>query len=213
MICNNCGKENGEDWKFCKYCGAKANEPVKRACTKCGAELDEDSIFCSKCGTKVDGTASQPVLPEKKYICPNCSTEFGADKVFCDKCGHKLEEKTTAVHPTQSGRMIAEFKLMSRYKGETIVADGSGTLVFYDDRVEYLRKFNNLFGGFVLVDRTPVVIRYSDLKSYYKGTKMGFTSITFVHKNGESETYSGTLGFDSEKLRIVMETLKNNVKL
>lgn len=55
MKCTSCGKEIGDNTKFCQYCG----EPVKVAkikpsspitCSNCGAIIKPGNTFCTQCG-------------------------------------------------------------------------------------------------------------------------------------------------------------------
>lgn len=81
--CVKCGKELESGSKFCKYCGAKQDEPVKTAepaasgtvCVCCGKELDANTKFCKYCGTNqetgenivdavLNGTAGFPDAPD-----------------------------------------------------------------------------------------------------------------------------------------------------
>lgn len=51
MVCSNCGTDNKETARFCKYCGSKLN--LKRTCPACGNIAGENAKFCKKCGTKL----------------------------------------------------------------------------------------------------------------------------------------------------------------
>lgn len=90
--CIKCGKELDSGSNFCKYCGAKQDEPVKAApapaapapaekkpegklCVCCGKELAANMKFCKYCGTNqetgenivdavLNGTAGFPEPPE-----------------------------------------------------------------------------------------------------------------------------------------------------
>ena len=55
MKCTSCGKDIGDNTKFCQYCG----EPVKVAkikpsspitCSNCGAIIKPGNTFCTQCG-------------------------------------------------------------------------------------------------------------------------------------------------------------------
>lgn len=65
MKCTECGREIGDNLKFCKYCGAPVKIPDASAtaaytmkCKACGAAIKEGSTFCTQCGTPV--TAGVP---------------------------------------------------------------------------------------------------------------------------------------------------------
>ena len=46
MLCTRCGKENRDDARFCRSCGAA----IETACNACGASLPADAAFCDRCG-------------------------------------------------------------------------------------------------------------------------------------------------------------------
>jgi len=61
----NCGKEIGDDDKFCPECGARAFSDEqgqdtsvpqggirKKKCPRCGEEMPEDMFYCMNCGYK-----------------------------------------------------------------------------------------------------------------------------------------------------------------
>lgn len=52
VTCQNCGKSNSEDAKFCEYCGAKIEKSTY--CPKCNYKSDNPNAkFCKECGTKL----------------------------------------------------------------------------------------------------------------------------------------------------------------
>jgi len=51
-FCNNCGKPNPPNAKFCAHCGNKKAQS-KNACGKCGATTKPGSRFCGKCGNQL----------------------------------------------------------------------------------------------------------------------------------------------------------------
>lgn len=61
MICAKCGREIGDNKKFCKYCGASVKQVIDSAkntsqtkkCRGCGAILKPGTAFCTQCGTPV----------------------------------------------------------------------------------------------------------------------------------------------------------------
>lgn len=55
-ICDNCGKNNSQESRFCSECGNKLIVEVKSIITKCptcNAELIDGSKFCNKCGERI----------------------------------------------------------------------------------------------------------------------------------------------------------------
>lgn len=86
MRCVGCGREIGENLKFCKYCGA----PVKAAsldgvddtikCKACGASLKQGVAFCTQCGTPVNDepkTSAKPGVSHEKNSSKRKSGKFG----------------------------------------------------------------------------------------------------------------------------------------
>ncbi len=69
MVCTQCGKENGPEWKYCVHCGSALQSSLKNnCCPQCGSKIAEGFAFCTECGTKLDTKVS----PEKSldYTCP-----------------------------------------------------------------------------------------------------------------------------------------------
>lgn len=69
IICNNCGRENEEEFKFCLGCGSPLSkpkpdpepEPVTPAmidCPHCGAKVPGGFKFCGACGGSLAGASS-----------------------------------------------------------------------------------------------------------------------------------------------------------
>ena len=55
MKCISCGKEIGDNTKFCQYCGepvnvAKIKPSSQSTCPKCGAIIKPGNTFCTQCG-------------------------------------------------------------------------------------------------------------------------------------------------------------------
>ncbi|MDR2867608.1 MAG: zinc-ribbon domain-containing protein [Acholeplasmatales bacterium] len=72
--CQNCGKENSNEAKFCSDCG----KTLERYCKNCGNKVEESSVFCPKCGTKLASSNAVVVpIPEKVIVNP----EIKAKKV------------------------------------------------------------------------------------------------------------------------------------
>ena len=83
-------------------------------------------------------------------------------------------------------------------------------MIFYDNRIEFHPKTNAL-GGFLFVNRTPIVYPYTDIASFADGVKKTSKSITLYFKNGEDETFLPTLLSTSLKMQ-ALETLGKYVK-
>ena len=54
VTCGNCGKENKDGAKFCRYCGTPLVAKSIRFCTECGHKIRPGGKFCPACGTKVE---------------------------------------------------------------------------------------------------------------------------------------------------------------
>ena len=74
IICENCGRENEDEYKFCLGCGTALPDEQEAAqqedgprmidCPHCGTEVPSDFKFCGACGGKIAGeveAASAPV--------------------------------------------------------------------------------------------------------------------------------------------------------
>ncbi len=51
-LCPHCGRENPENYKYCRHCGGSLAE-LFRPCPKCEQEIRNDIAFCAHCGCNV----------------------------------------------------------------------------------------------------------------------------------------------------------------
>jgi class 3 adenylate cyclase/tetratricopeptide (TPR) repeat protein len=56
VLCASCGKENRDDARFCRGCGAA----LALRCPACGAEQPDDATFCDRCGARVGAPPAAP---------------------------------------------------------------------------------------------------------------------------------------------------------
>lgn len=56
MLCPRCQKENSEEARFCRRCGASLCGP--RVCPRCGHQNPADSDFCEECGCQLTPEAT-----------------------------------------------------------------------------------------------------------------------------------------------------------
>lgn len=57
--CVSCGFENANESKFCKKCGTKLeNEVKKKGCYFCGKEVAEGALYCKYCGKPINSVGS-----------------------------------------------------------------------------------------------------------------------------------------------------------
>lgn len=111
-------------------------------CKKCGKQVPEQAAFCVFCGESV-------ITPQCKE-CPRCGAVREAEMVYCHQCGTLLEAVTV------TGKELLRLKMISKYEGEPTVgiAKGTGTLVIYDDRIEFIPLIGNALGNaFGLIGR------------------------------------------------------------
>ena len=94
-------------------------------------------------------------------FCPNCGKELSNNVKFCKFCGTKIlvTPKTkqvfsgtdSSVHDANnsSDRILQRIAFASRYRGvrNIGVPDSSGSLSFYEDRIEYKKKMGSGVGG------------------------------------------------------------------
>lgn len=74
MKCTECGREIGENLKFCKYCGATLKQQIilekpivenRIVCKHCGASIKKGVVYCTQCGEPVNNPLPVPSTPEK----------------------------------------------------------------------------------------------------------------------------------------------------
>lgn len=81
-ICQNCGRENEEDFKYCAFCGEKLSYLI---CSKCGEEYNEDYNFCGKCGEKLVEKNTKTIINEEVYYLNFQNGECTAKGIKTDK--------------------------------------------------------------------------------------------------------------------------------
>ncbi len=99
--CPSCGKQIGENLKFCPECGTDTTVSTNKdnLCSSCGAVLPKNTKFCPECGRKLnlcnncgcdipDGASSCPGCGGK--ICKKCGAIIEKGKKFCPECGESL---------------------------------------------------------------------------------------------------------------------------
>ena len=79
MVCNNCGAQIREGAKFCRNCGAEADNG--KCCPSCGNRLKPNSLFCGVCGKQISENK------EYKTYCKKCGEELKYGALFCNYCG------------------------------------------------------------------------------------------------------------------------------
>lgn len=93
VYCNECGKINDKENKYCIHCGhklqkiSKKDKSYKEFCVYCGEKLDKEDNFCCNCGHEVQDT-----ILEKK-ICVICGEWCDGSEHYCWNCGHDIYDK------------------------------------------------------------------------------------------------------------------------
>ena len=67
MPCQDCGRENPDDARFCSGCGALQQQP----CSACGRANDGDARFCNGCGRLVGAAPEAPASAEPRAYTPH----------------------------------------------------------------------------------------------------------------------------------------------
>lgn len=207
MKCSRCGTELAVGMRFCASCGEEVGAIKKdndRTCTYCGAKLLPYEIYCCECGRKFEQT---PAMAEE-------GTDF-ADTAAAQKQPINDSVPNEAVTSDESfasanlsqeaaspGKLLITQKMISIYKGEPKlgIAEATGTLLVYDDRIELQKHFGNsagaLFGlvGMIAAKNktkeNPVLTyRFTEIKSLRCGKYAGaLNSLVMDLKDGK--TYS-----------------------
>lgn len=111
-------------------------------CANCGETLKEDAKFCPSCGTRVEEQQSVA-------FCVTCGTKLDPSAQFCPGCGVRVGETAEAPASTAGSKLLSTYKLVSLYHGEPTlgIAKASGTLMIYEDRIEFEKQLGNALGG------------------------------------------------------------------
>jgi hypothetical protein len=74
MFCPKCGKQQVDNARFCRGCGADLTSPASpeaAAVAKCAYHPSNDSVgFCSACGRRICGQCR--TVQEGRALCSNC---------------------------------------------------------------------------------------------------------------------------------------------
>jgi RNA polymerase subunit RPABC4/transcription elongation factor Spt4 len=95
MKCVACGKDVGDKFKFCPYCGQAIDK--NENCKKCGAEVESDWMFCGMCGNKLS-KQNQSDAKKSSLRIPWSLWEM---KPFKD--GEEVLEPTSKIEPEGEG--------------------------------------------------------------------------------------------------------------
>lgn len=103
MFCNNCGKEIGQNSKFCNYCGSGITTPKVKETSESKKEqssvIETETVWtCDYCGkefdTKSESDTHEKTCPKNpinsKMSCLSCGADNLREATFCKKCGDKL---------------------------------------------------------------------------------------------------------------------------
>ncbi len=115
MFCNKCGKEIGDDSKFCNNCGykfeipknideKKVEEEYVWTCDYCGKEFDSE-LKSDKHEEKCDKNPKN-IKDSSSIYCPKCGIGNSNKARFCKDCGEELTPKITE----KEGEIIEEGK-------------------------------------------------------------------------------------------------------
>jgi len=137
--CTSCAKENRDDARFCRGCGA----PLARACPACGAELPEDASFCDRCGARA---AAAPAPSPSSYTPAHLAARIRATSaalegerklvtvLFADVAGSTAiaervdPEEMRALIDRCFGHMLEE---VHRYEGTVNQFTGDGVMALF----------------------------------------------------------------------------------
>lgn len=74
IICENCGRENEDEYKFCLGCGSALPEPTPEVeessepemidCPHCGTTVPSNFKFCGACGGPIEERSQEPAASE-----------------------------------------------------------------------------------------------------------------------------------------------------
>lgn len=196
MICSKCGKAISEDSRFCSGCGV----PVQRKeefCSCCGQKLSPGVMFCTNCGTKQsENTGNSAIAPS---VAIKTKTQGN----------HSSTAPSTTVKISQTGGLLREIKLVTKFYGEPAVglANKGGTLRIYEDRVEFTRNRGLTFVGSIAAAMKSEVetYYYSDCLSVTNGVYMAaFVTLVLNLRNGQKVSFCPIMPVSRE-----METVAN----
>lgn len=219
MICRNCGHQISDTAKFCSKCGTAVliEEPSNPTCSNCGRECEADSLFCEECGTRLvtAGTdkTSNTLDTKTTYVSKNKGNTTNVENSQpANYTFYQSVSRPTGNSPAANTSYVLAFATMvSHYKGEKSVgvAESTGTLKVYSDRVELEKKFgNSAYGALGLIglahsakkvkEDSKLVIPMNQILSARELAYVGVLPALVIElKNGEKHTFAGTVNKSS----------------
>lgn len=163
-------------------------------CKKCGKEIPQAAAFCLYCGEAVASSV-------KCKECPRCGTVREADMVYCHQCGTLLNAVTV------TGQEVYRLRMVSKYDGEPTlgIVKGTGTLIIYDDHIE----FDAMMGGnlgFFNRKQANDVYQMEGVEDAFLGKYAGLMPM-LVLKLKTGVTYSFASLADGDGVRKAVETI------
>lgn len=227
MFCNHCGVQLGEGDKFCTHCGTAI--PQMNLCSNCRAAVPEGAIFCGRCGTRV-AKESWPE-PKKETVGTNPVDTGTAPSATEQKpAAQQAEAATSQPNPgayqnaaiPQTGYGIQQpqkYHMISQYAGEPTagIAKASGTLLVYQDRLEFTKVFGNALGNVSVLgmavaareaqkDGKVEIYHFCDVQNAYVGKYMAvMPAVVLVLNNGRVVSFNGT--FSAQSASTVVNTI------
>lgn len=193
MFCTSCGKQISKGANFCGQCGTPV--PKEPRCPNCQAALPDDAFFCVQCGTKV---ADAPhTVPVNNHPTQPQQTA----------CVQPEYENPSSVDYTPTGSQLQKHSMISKYNGKPTVgiAKATGTLIVYDDHLEYTKTMGNALGnafglaGMAVAaknakkDGKVEIYLYGDIQNASVGTYAGMMPTLVLEMNDDQVfTFTGT---------------------
>ncbi|MBQ7534932.1 MAG: zinc ribbon domain-containing protein [Stomatobaculum sp.] len=150
-------------------------------CRYCGAQIPDDSRFCEKCGGQLGAPAAAQGGYMQQRSAPSAQQGY-VQNGFPPQTGYQQGYGQQGYGRQASGALLKDAGKMTRYNGKGAIGPvtGTGSLLIYDDRLEY-HKTSGDQRGFML---GPIVgnlvmrngVKKNPVDTYYFQDLAGVTS-------------------------------------
>lgn len=136
IVCQNCGRANQPDRRFCVDCGAR----LEPRCAVCGAAIEPVDRFCGQCGERLEDAPHWPntSATSNPSLITNADSPAGERRqisvLFADLVGST--ELTMRLDPEEYHEIVQSYhqavsRVMGRFNGYVAQYQGDGVVVYF----------------------------------------------------------------------------------
>ncbi|MBQ6380266.1 MAG: hypothetical protein IJJ41_01515 [Clostridia bacterium] len=229
MICNNCKKENSKEAVVCAFCGKTIGSSSEKNTAET-AKIEDITSSLNQCFERIQNSKTAEKIKEESSSAIDKAKEAG-ERLQNSRIGIKTKKSTASAFEKTKGSMdkaidkiqdstgygahnrVAEdgslltLNFISHYNGKKVIgiAESTGKLKVFSDRIEYKRQLGNAIAGVaglaavVMAKKTAakkgvMIFAMDQIKNVYEATYGGvWTAFIIEMKYGEVHTFSNSI--------------------